>query len=340
MTKTDLLAALGDANVQAFLRVIRDGESSQEADAYTVMFGGEHFDAPPWDHPNEPHTAGGYTSTAAGAYQFLAKTWRGLMVQYGFEDFSPGNQDLGAVALVAGRGALEDVKAGRLEAAIAKCGKEWASLPGSPYGQPTRTLERARAVFADWGGTIADPQPSTDGVQMVPIPLLLAGLDFLKTAFPAVANAFSKPTVPERNVEIANSLLNAATQATNTPNFQAAIEAIQNDPAAKAAAEAAIHQLIPTLMEVGGGITEARKATFEPGQIPFWKNPAFVFWITVAPLVYAGVYAVLFGPSQFSDDAKMMVLTALFSGLLGAGTGFFLGSSLSSQTKDQRTRAS
>jgi len=37
------------------------------------------------------------------------------------------------------------VKAGRFDAAVAKCAKEWASLPGSPYGQPVKTLDQARA---------------------------------------------------------------------------------------------------------------------------------------------------------------------------------------------------
>jgi muramidase (phage lysozyme) len=80
------------------------------------------------------------TSSAAGAYQILAKTFDVLAEQHGFRDFTPETQDLAAVALVAGRGALELVQNGQIEAAIAKCNKEWASLPGSPYGQPTHSM--------------------------------------------------------------------------------------------------------------------------------------------------------------------------------------------------------
>jgi NAD-dependent dihydropyrimidine dehydrogenase PreA subunit len=46
----------------------------------------------------------------------------------------------------------EDVLAGRLGDAIAKCAREWASLPGSPYGQPTRTMAQARATYEQFGG--------------------------------------------------------------------------------------------------------------------------------------------------------------------------------------------
>lgn len=143
-------------NVEAFLRVIRAGESSQTDDAYRMMFGGGLFSAPPWQHPHTPITIGAYTSTAAGAYQILAQTWDGLVGSFGFSDFSPGNQDRAAIALIAGRGSLDDVVAGNFQDAVRRCSREWASLPGSPYGQPTRTLAQALEVYATWGGRITE----------------------------------------------------------------------------------------------------------------------------------------------------------------------------------------
>ena len=44
---------------------------------------------------------------------------------------------------------------GRLNVALEKTAKEWASLPGSPYGQPTMTLAKAFAIYAQYGGTLA-----------------------------------------------------------------------------------------------------------------------------------------------------------------------------------------
>jgi len=143
---------VSDSNVQAFLRLIRTGEGTNDAGGYSRMFGGGSF-ASFADHPRKAITRGGLTSTAAGAYQFLSKTWDDMVRQYGFTDFSPANQDVAAVALIKRRRALADVVAGRFDAAIAKCNKEWASLPGSPYGQPTLTLAKARQVLLAYGGS-------------------------------------------------------------------------------------------------------------------------------------------------------------------------------------------
>lgn len=145
-------AVLNDANVRAFLMVIRTGEGTADAGGYSRLYGGGTF-AGFADHPRKRITAGGWTSTAAGAYQFLSTTWDETRRAMGLPDFSPASQDLGAVGRIAYRGALQDVLAGNFAAAVAKCGREWASLPGSPYGQPTISMARASAVFAAEGGT-------------------------------------------------------------------------------------------------------------------------------------------------------------------------------------------
>jgi muramidase (phage lysozyme) len=82
-------------------------------------------------------------STAAGRYQFLYDTWRGLRLP----DFSPESQDLGAIMLLQGRGALKPLLAGNFEKAVRLSKGEWASLPGSPYGQPTRKMEDLKRVY-------------------------------------------------------------------------------------------------------------------------------------------------------------------------------------------------
>lgn len=202
MTLTDLRRALGHPNVAAFLRVIREGESSQTDDAYRMMFGGGLFDVSQgWQHPRRAVTAGGYTSTAAGAYQFLSRTWDGLTQQYPFPDFAPKCQDMGAVALIAGRGALQDVLDGRLDAAIAKCNKEWASLPGAPYGQPVLSMQRCRAVFAAYGGmeatsdTHKPPEPAPEApaaaAQPQEEPMSAVALPLLAQLIPQVLSLFS-----------------------------------------------------------------------------------------------------------------------------------------------------
>ncbi|MQY50829.1 glycoside hydrolase family protein [Rhodocyclus tenuis] len=138
--------------------MIRNAEGTAGRDGYRTLFGGGLFDDYS-DHPRRKVTAtlGGrqITSTAAGAYQFLAGTWDEARAALSLPDFSPASQDQAAAWLIRRRGALTDVYAGRLDTALAKCAKEWASLPGSPYGQPTISSAKARQLFADAGGTYA-----------------------------------------------------------------------------------------------------------------------------------------------------------------------------------------
>lgn len=142
---------LNNRNVQAMLRVIRRGEGTADADGYRRIFGGQLFSGY-GDHPRVSVSRSGYTSTAAGAYQFIVSSWDETARVMGLSDFSPASQDLAAVGRIAARGALDDVKAGRFETAIKKIAREWASLPGSPYGQPTISMDTARSVFALAGG--------------------------------------------------------------------------------------------------------------------------------------------------------------------------------------------
>lgn len=144
---------LGNRNVQAMLRVIRKGEGTADAGGYNRMFGGATFESFA-DHPRQANKRWGITSTAAGAYQALSSSWDETARIMGLKDFSPENQDMFALGRIAARRALEDVKAGRLEAAVRKLNREWASLPESPYGQHTITWDAARAAFASAGGNL------------------------------------------------------------------------------------------------------------------------------------------------------------------------------------------
>lgn len=184
--------ALKSPNVRAFLRMLRHGEGTSSDDGYRIMFGGERF-ASFADHPRRAITKklGGkpITSTAAGAYQFLSKTWDSLVKQYGFADFSPIHQDQGAVALILGRKALDDVLEGRFEQAVIKCNREWASLPGSPYGQPVVTMAKAQQVYEAFGGQYAS----------VPAPLLIPDA-------PAAPPAPTPPAIPTPSTGLAHWL--------------------------------------------------------------------------------------------------------------------------------------
>lgn len=154
----ELALVLLEPNVQAGLATIKTGEGTAGPNGYRMLFGGELF----WtyaDHPRKAvtrmHGDRVITSTAAGAYQILARTWDDVAPGLDLPDFSPQSQDVAALALIRRRGALQDLRDGRFDDFIAKCGKEWASLPGSPYGQPVISIERARNVYASAGGVFA-----------------------------------------------------------------------------------------------------------------------------------------------------------------------------------------
>ena len=142
----------GNANLRAFLRMIRTAEGTAGPDGYRMLFGGRLFDSYA-DHPRQLVKLSGYTTTAAGAYQILAGTWDEYRA--GLPDFGPDSQDECAARLIKRRGALGDVYAGRFDTAVRKCGKEWASLPGSPYGQPVKTMAQVQAAYASAGGAFA-----------------------------------------------------------------------------------------------------------------------------------------------------------------------------------------
>ncbi|TMU72518.1 muramidase [Hydrogenophaga intermedia] len=138
--------------------MIRRGEGTAGEDGYRTLFGGGLFTSFA-DHPRQRITRmlGGkpITSTAAGAGQFLASTWDETARIMGLTDFTPASQDRAIVGRIAARGALDDAKAGRVDLALQKIAREWASMPGSPYGQPVISLATARGVFASAGGTFA-----------------------------------------------------------------------------------------------------------------------------------------------------------------------------------------
>lgn len=145
-----------DRNTRAFLDMLAYSEGTAGPNGYRTLFGGTFFDSFK-DHPRQSFQftdkAGrNLRTTAAGRYQFLARTWDALAKQLDLADFGPANQDKAALELIRQRGALRDVQAGRIEAAIAKCAPIWASLPGAGYAQPERKLSSLLNTYAQAGG--------------------------------------------------------------------------------------------------------------------------------------------------------------------------------------------
>jgi muramidase (phage lysozyme) len=141
-------------NLTAFLGMIRYSEGTSGPDGYNTLFGYGRFDSFA-DHPRVYVPFGNTSSSAAGAYQILAGTWDSVRAKLGLPDFSPASQDAAAVELIRQRGALADVQAGRVQTAIYKVRKVWASLPGAGYGQGERSIESLLTAYNSNGGIVA-----------------------------------------------------------------------------------------------------------------------------------------------------------------------------------------
>lgn len=156
-------ADAGGPNVLAFLDMLAwsEGTSTIKAsdDGYNVLYGGGLFQGYA-DHPRRkltfPINGKPVTSTAAGRYQLLARYWDAYRVSLRLSDgFTPENQDRIALQQIRERKALADIKAGRIEQAIAKCSNIWASLPGNNYGQNPHRLDKLLTQWVKLGGVLA-----------------------------------------------------------------------------------------------------------------------------------------------------------------------------------------
>ena len=148
---------------QALLRMIRYAEGTERKgpDSYRVMFGGSL--APDLkQHPDKVITGGGYSSSAAGAYQFLTPTWQQQQRKLGLKSFGPVEQDIAALDLARqrtmGLGGLSYLeKKGLTPEFVAKLAPEWASLPTqqgkSYYGQPVKSYDELKKVYGQQAAT-------------------------------------------------------------------------------------------------------------------------------------------------------------------------------------------
>lgn len=142
---------------QALLSTIRYAEGTERGgpDSYRVMYGGSL--APNLErHPDKVIRGGRYSSSAAGAYQFLTPTWNSVASQLGLKKFGPEEQDVAALHLARNRlmpiGGLSALQQkGFTQDVAAALSPEWASFPThsgrSYYGQPVKSYDKLREVY-------------------------------------------------------------------------------------------------------------------------------------------------------------------------------------------------
>jgi muramidase (phage lysozyme) len=357
-------------NVVAFLRVIRERESNQNEDAWTIVNGGAHFTGFA-RHPYEGLSTlrGG---KAAGAYQFIPSTWAEVAQQLGLADFSPPNQTLGAIGRIAYRDALDDVLAGRLEAAVRKCRAEWTSLPGASESSAGWTMAKAAEVFRAYGGKqVGETQPAAPvedrstthqpDKEAKVAPIIIPILSAISTFLPALAKIFNDGSAKGQKIEaLAPLLADGIVKVTGSMNLQEAAERVVASPEVAREANKAVEDVVYQLSEVGGGIEAARRhdlAVAANVSTPLLRMPSFIVTLCLLPLVFFVVFMVLAGRGiatvlavlmttdkelvdrialgfAISADMQNVVITAIIAGVLSGITGFFLGTSFGSQRKD------
>ena len=139
---------------RALLNTIRYAEgtwTNGEDKGYRTLYGGGRFQ----DLSRHPEmvVVNRYSSAAAGAYQFLPTTWKGLAKELRLNSFEPKHQDQAALHLVKRRGALQEIDSrGLTTAAMAQLAPEWASFPTrsgrSAYGQPVKSHQELANFYA------------------------------------------------------------------------------------------------------------------------------------------------------------------------------------------------
>jgi lysozyme len=143
-------------NLRAFMQMIRVSEGTAGPDGYRTIVGGSLFDDYS-DHPREliwiPRIND--YSSAAGAFQIIRRTWDGVQRKLGLTDFSPASQDRACVELIRQRGGLHLAMNGEFAAAVERCKKEWASLPGAGYNQRENSMATLQAAYLNAGGQLA-----------------------------------------------------------------------------------------------------------------------------------------------------------------------------------------
>lgn len=126
---------LDDPRVQAFLDTLASRESSGR---YNVINGGQRFE----DYAQHPDIKG-RDSKAAGAYQFIPKTWANMARDLDLRDFSPASQDMAALHLlrttdlhgVKDTNAIARLQRGDIEGAILAAGNQWDAFPKRANGE-------------------------------------------------------------------------------------------------------------------------------------------------------------------------------------------------------------
>lgn len=162
-------------------------------------------------------------------------------------------------------------------------------------------------------------------------PVVAALLPALINLLPELGKLFGNGPKTQQNIALAEKVAGIVTQATGSPNLQAAIESVQASPMQRQRAADALQSNWYELVEVGGGIQAAREFNQHVAALPAWRMPAI--WVSGAllALVFMVVGTVLWADG-WTPEIRLQVVTAVLT-VIGMVGSFWLGTSASSQRK-------
>lgn len=193
--------------------------------------------------------------------------------------------------------------------------------------------EKAKAVLAMGPHTHQAAPAATiatkEGQPM--LPFIAAALPSIVQAVPKLIEMFgSGSEVAQRNAKAAEAVVGIAQEALGAVNAQQVVETLAADPDAPAKVREAIEANWFSIVEAGGGgIAGARENDIRVVEKfgGFWRSPSFAALALLLPLAYMIVGSVsgLWGYSQWSDDVRAAISTAVVSLIIGGAAGYYWG---------------
>jgi hypothetical protein len=208
----------------------------------------------------------------------------------------------------------------------------------------------------------AEPQPE----KPMPLPLLALLSAFgplISELIPQVSKLFKPGSeVAQRNVGVAQIVVDTIVKASGQPNLQTALETMQADPAVREKVTQAVvtEPSVMAIIEVGGGIKAAAERDLAVMQQdkPFWKtSPVFYISLILLPMVYWYVGSSVVGGVKIPDtwpwyaqmplkifgdawslDARSGLANLVIGLILGGICGVYFGVSVTQQKQANTTK--
>jgi lysozyme len=208
---------------------------------------------------------------------------------------------------------------------------------GAPAPIEARTAPPKPAVALADIPTLAEPVAARMERPMAPI--LAALLPSVVALIPELGKIFASGSdVSTRNIKAAERVAEIVVAATQAPNLQGAVEAMESSADARNAARLAVKTVWYELIEAGGGgIEGARKHNEAMTSGDGWRAIGYGVTIAVLAMVIVGgggymMWALIRDPSTPPDQRGMLIgaIVATISSVVA----YFFGSSASSRSKD------